>query len=51
VNKIALNFDTLFAAYIMVIWLFKGLTAQPQYRLFGVKGLIAALGSFEEFGL
>ena len=39
-NKIPPNFDTLFVATIVAIWLFKGLTARPLYRLFGVKGLI-----------
>jgi len=40
VNKIPPNFDTLFAATVVAVRLFKGLTAQPLYRLFGVKGLM-----------
>jgi hypothetical protein len=38
-----LKFDTLFAASLVAIWLFKGLTARPLYRLFGSKGLIQKL--------
>ena len=38
-NKIPPNFDTLFAATIVALQLFKGLTAWPLYRPFGVKGL------------
>jgi hypothetical protein len=40
VNKIPPNFDTLFAATILAVLLFKELTVWPLYRPFGVKGLI-----------
>jgi len=43
VNKIPPNFDTLFAATVVAVRLFKGLNARPLYRPFGVKGLTPVL--------
>jgi len=39
VNKIPPNFDTLFATFLEVARLFKGLTARSLQKLFSVKGL------------
>jgi len=39
VNKIPPNYDTLFAATIVAVRLFKSLTARQLHRPFGVKGL------------
>ena len=49
VNKIPPNIDKLFAATIVAVRLFKGVTARPLYRAFGVKGLI--LSSYLGLGL
>ena len=43
VNKIPPNFNILFAATVVAVRLFKGLTAQPLYRMLSVKRLIEVM--------